>query len=56
MRHVADATPAQVRKDIARITKFGLKRTDMAGHEYLPDEQIVAIADFVADQREAVHK
>jgi cbb3-type cytochrome c oxidase subunit II len=57
MRHAAaDAPPAQFRMDIARITKFGLKGSDMAGHEYLPDEQIVAIADFVADQRESVHK
>jgi mono/diheme cytochrome c family protein len=57
MPHVAaDATPAQLRMDIARIAKFGLKRTDMAGHEYLPDEQIVAIADFVADQRQSVHR
>jgi cytochrome c oxidase cbb3-type subunit 2 len=57
MRHVApNATPAQLRMDIARITKFGLKGTDMAGHEYLPDEQVVAIANFLADQRESVHK
>ncbi len=57
MRHVAaDATPEQLRMDIARMTKFGLKGTDMAGHEYLPDEQIVAIADFIADRRESIHK
>jgi hypothetical protein len=57
MPHVAvDATPAQLRMDIARMTKFGLKGTDMAGHEYLPDEQVMAIADYVADQRESVHK
>jgi cbb3-type cytochrome oxidase cytochrome c subunit len=57
MRHVAaDAAPVQLRMDIARITKFGLKGSDMAGHEYLPGEQIVAIADFIADQRESVHK
>ena len=57
MRHVAaDETPVQFRMDIARITKFGLKGTDMAGHEYLPDEQIVAIADYIADQRESIHK
>ena len=57
MQHVAaDAPPAQLRMDIARITKFGLKGTDMAGHEYLPDEQIVAIADFIANQRESFRK
>ena len=57
MRHIAtDATTTELRMDIARIAKFGLKRTDMAGHEYLPDEQIVAIADFIADQRESAHE
>jgi cbb3-type cytochrome oxidase cytochrome c subunit len=57
MRHVAaDANTEQFRSDIARITKFGLKGSDMAGHEYLPDEQVVAIADFIADQRECIHK
>jgi mono/diheme cytochrome c family protein len=57
MRHVAvDANPPQLRMDIARVTKFGLKGTDMPGHEYLPDEQIVAIADFIQDQRKAAHK
>jgi cbb3-type cytochrome c oxidase subunit II len=52
----AQATPLQLRTGIARITKFGLQGTDMAGHEYLPDEQIAAIADFVAGQRETAHK
>ncbi len=57
MQHVAGGEIlAELRKDIARITKFGLKGTDMVGHEYLPDEQVVAIADFVANQRESVHK
>jgi cytochrome c oxidase cbb3-type subunit 2 len=57
MRHIAaDATPTELRADIARIAKFGLKRSDMAGHEYLPDEQIVAIADFIVDQRESAHE
>jgi hypothetical protein len=57
MKHVAaDEAPAQFRNDIARITKFGLRGTDMPGHEYLPDEQIVAIADFVVNQRQASQK
>jgi cytochrome c oxidase cbb3-type subunit 2 len=52
MRHVAaDANPTELRMDIARIAKFGLKRSDMAGHEFLPDAQVVAIADFIADRR-----
>ena len=29
---------------IAEITKFGLAGTDMAGHEYLPDGEVAAIA------------
>jgi mono/diheme cytochrome c family protein len=45
----SEATPAE----IARIAKFGIQGTDMPGHEYLPDDQIVAIADYVAEQREA---
>ncbi|HEY1895598.1 MAG TPA: cbb3-type cytochrome c oxidase subunit II [Terracidiphilus sp.] len=57
MKHVAgDEAQAQFRMDIARISKFGLRGTDMPGHEYLPDEQIVAIADFVVNQREASQK
>jgi cytochrome c oxidase cbb3-type subunit 2 len=41
--------------EIARITKFGVQATDMPGLEYLPDDQIAAIAGYVAEQREA-HK
>jgi mono/diheme cytochrome c family protein len=32
---------------IAKIIKFGLPGTDMPGHEYLPDEQIAALAGHV---------
>ncbi len=57
MPHVAvDATPAQLRMDIARMTKFGLKGTDMPGHEYLPDEQVVAIANYILRLRETGHR
>jgi mono/diheme cytochrome c family protein len=52
----ADASPEQLRRDIARIARFGLQGTDMPGHEYLPDEQIAAIADYGADQRNAARK
>ena len=38
--------------DIARIVKFGVKGTDMAGHEYLPDAEVAAIAEYVASQRQ----
>ena len=50
LKHVpAESAPAE----IARIAKFGIQGTDMAGHEYLPDDQIEAIAMYVAEQREA---
>jgi cytochrome c oxidase cbb3-type subunit 2 len=34
---------------LARIIKFGLPGTDMPGHEYLSDSEIVSLAGFVAD-------
>jgi cbb3-type cytochrome oxidase cytochrome c subunit len=53
LQHVpAQATPQQLRIGFARIIKFGLPGTDMAGHEYLPDEQIAAIANYLTDTRE----
>jgi cbb3-type cytochrome oxidase cytochrome c subunit len=56
MRHAeADSPPAQFRTDIARMAKFGLKGTDMAGHEYFPDEQVVAIANYIMKLRETGH-
>jgi mono/diheme cytochrome c family protein len=33
---------------ICEIVKFGLPGTDMPGHEYLPDDQVAAIAHWVA--------
>ncbi len=41
------ASLARQRLDLARIVKFGIKGTDMAGHEYLPDSQVSALADYV---------
>lgn len=41
------------RIEIARIVKFGLPRTDMAGHEYLPDAQIAALAEWLVNKRQA---
>ena len=38
------APPAQLELEIARITRFGIPGTDMAGHEYLPDTQVASIA------------
>lgn len=52
LQHIpATAKPPELRTDLARIAKFGLQGTDMAGHEYLSDEQVVAIAEYVAGLR-----
>ncbi len=51
LQHVPSASPSEFRLALARITKFGIPDTDMPGHEYLPDEQIAAIAMYVAEQR-----
>jgi cytochrome c oxidase cbb3-type subunit 2 len=53
LEHVSSsAIPA----GIARITRFGIQGTDMPGHEYLPDDQVAAIAAYVARQRAAAHR
>ncbi len=53
LQHIpAQATGPELRMDIARIVKFGVKGTDMAGHEYLPDAEVAAIAEYVASQRQ----
>jgi hypothetical protein len=38
---------------IAEIIKFGLAGTDMPGHEYLPDDQVAAMAAEVVRLAEA---
>jgi len=38
---------------IAEIIKFGLAGTDMPGHEYLPDDQVAAMAEEVVRLAEA---
>ncbi len=46
--HLATAeTPALRRLRIAKIIKFGIPGTDMAGHEYLPDDEVEALAGWV---------
>ena len=52
----AQATPNEMHAEIARIAKFGIQGTDMPGHEYLPDDQIEAIADYIARQRQEMHR
>jgi cytochrome c oxidase cbb3-type subunit 2 len=42
-----DAPEPQLRLQIARIIKFGIPGTDMPGHEYLTDEEILALQEFV---------
>jgi cbb3-type cytochrome c oxidase subunit II len=42
------AAPEMQPIEIARIIKFGIPGTDMAGHEYLPDDQVEAMANYVA--------
>ncbi len=37
-------TPGQTMTQLARITKFGIPGTDMAGHEYLSDQDVSSIA------------
>ena len=42
-----EATSAARTLRLAQIVKFGLPGTDMPGHEYLPDADVEAIAQFV---------
>ena len=54
MQHIsAGVSRAEMSTEIARITRFGIQGTDMPGHEYLPDDQIAAMADYVVGQRES---
>ncbi|MGZ8940553.1 MAG: cbb3-type cytochrome c oxidase subunit II, partial [Limisphaerales bacterium] len=42
------ALPARVRvEQMARIIKFGLPGTDMPGHEYMPDQDMIALARYL---------
>ena len=43
--------PIEIRlEQIARIIKFGLPGTDMPGHEYMPDHEIIALARHLQQQ------
>jgi cytochrome c oxidase cbb3-type subunit 2 len=42
---------ADLRLRIARIVKFRMPGTNMPGHEYLPDEQIEALTNYVTALR-----
>jgi len=47
-RHVNQTDPL-LELQLARLVKFGQPGTAMAGHEYLTDSEIVALARFVAN-------
>lgn len=52
-RHIPrNQSTAERRASLARIIKFGLAETDMPGHEYLPSDQIEALASEVMAMRQ----
>lgn len=51
LQHISTQSPSEIRTAIARITKYGIENTDMPGHEYLPDDQIAAIATYISQHR-----
>jgi hypothetical protein len=46
-RHIAANESAEIA--LSRIIKFGVWGTVMAGHEYLPDSEVVSLARFVQE-------
>lgn len=46
-----DASFSQQQNATAKIVKFGIPGTSMPGHEYFPDAQVNAIADWVMTMR-----
>jgi cytochrome c oxidase cbb3-type subunit 2 len=57
LQHVsAGASAAEMRTEIARMTRFGIQGTDMPGHEYLHDEEVAAIVEYVIARRESRQK
>lgn len=47
VRRATGATEAEIELALARIVKFGLPGSPMAGHEYLPDADVVGLARLV---------
>jgi cytochrome c oxidase cbb3-type subunit 2 len=47
----ADADPTGARMALARLIKFGVPGSTMAGHEYLSDDEVLALADYVRSLR-----
>jgi len=57
LKHVSvNGGSLEIRMEIARIAKFGIQGTDMPGEEYLADDQIAAMANYVEEQRELRQK
>lgn len=52
----AGASPAAERTAFARLIKFGMPGTAMAGHEYLSDTDVMALAAYVQVLREPQEK
>lgn len=52
-RHVPAGADEEL--ELARIIKFGLPGSPMAGHEYLRDEEVAGLARVVRRQRDAAH-
>jgi cytochrome c oxidase cbb3-type subunit 2 len=46
-----NASRQQVELQLMRIIKYGVPETNMAGHEYLNDAQLRALADYVLSRR-----
>lgn len=44
---------AAERLSLARLIKFGLPGSTMAGHEYLSDEEVLGLADYVRNLRQS---
>jgi len=42
-------SPAELRVQLAQITKFGIPGTDMPGHEYLPDQDVASISLWLSE-------
>ena len=53
LMYAPDELPADVRNlQLARIIKFGLAGTAMPGHEYLADQEILALVDYIQALRQ----
>jgi len=50
-------SPAELRVQLAQMTKFGIPGTDMPGHEYLPDQDVASISLWLSENiRQPINK